>query len=303
MGTEEVPLTTLSTSYCREAWSKALAPQIPAADGSPTLGYDTYMLYEINADTATSITSALQLQKLSVRSRRQGKRTQAEDEATASAALPEYAYQLVQHRCCNRAHGRERLQRVLLCFYKWKPHLTFSPELANGIAVLMSVMETERTTFKAISVLYTRLALDDYFDEKIQNGCYTRAGIVEDAELVWYEVEQMWPTITHRFKQYGRVSSFIELLRGWLKSLLTQTYNAELSQLETFLPLLHHLISCDHSSERDPRRHLRYLAACMIGRHLNSFEAVASDKDLVSVLDHLSFNVTVDAHLLQLILL
>jgi len=299
----------------RDKWVKVLDLSAHRAMADPR-SRDSRPHDRLQRSVINSITSALQLKEVG-RSRRSDK-LRAIDEGDRAPPLR------LHHRMFVSKNGRERLQYLLGKIFFAKK-IGFHTSLVTLAAMLMAVFEHEKLALAALDSLYDRMELSAYYSTESQSGARpsvlppgaVRQGIAEeqkeevdqgrkttmitkDCELVWAEVESLFPVITGVFTWYDAKELFHEMVKDWLLSLLATGFNGSRQELEQWLPLLDRLVSHNKCDAEDPRRRLRYIVTCIVGRHCNDFKSVRCMQDLEQLVEQLRSNVFADQALLDL---
>lgn len=190
---------------------------------------------------------------------------------------------------------RQMLTRVLCRLATRRPRFGHRPILAKFVAGVLALMENETETFKVTMLFIDHLALDDYFEAgRSQNIFY------EDVKKTITLIQALWPGVFEVFEKYNSMEEMNRLVSGLLRSLLMQGYQQDYQPFFCFAPLLCRLLVADAPAE-DPRKFLRYAAACMLGRHYQDFEMVSDARDLRHLCGLLQAESPVDDALIRLL--
>mmetsp|Transcript_64573 Transcript_64573/g.117821 ORF Transcript_64573/g.117821 Transcript_64573/m.117821 type:complete len:810 (+) Transcript_64573:64-2493(+) len=199
------------------------------------------------------------------------------------------------------ADQRKALIKILCCLQGRYPDLRLDDEFVTFVASVHTVIEKEPRTFQFVAAVFDQLQLGEYLshDADAAPGSYAPA-VEEDSRRVMWSLSLHFEDIVRKFEEHDCIELLHTCIKGWLKSLLTWAFHGTPESWRGFTELLQHLFAAS-PSESDPRAKLRYIVACIIGRHVKEFRGADSVQALEEVLNQVRKILFVDRALLRII--
>eukprot|EP00440_Ansanella_granifera_P043872 gb/GFBE01047540.1/.p1 GENE.gb/GFBE01047540.1/~~gb/GFBE01047540.1/.p1 ORF type:complete len:450 (+),score=80.85 gb/GFBE01047540.1/:1-1350(+) len=267
----------------RQAWVEALGSQYESSRQEyVTLRKD---LSKVSNVVGIAIRKALNLQ----------------DHANSAAGDRSAPSVAINHPYYYPVGNREKLRRILAAFSMKHRYLGYDDDITMFAAMVLPVMEDEKSSFGVLCAIYERLGYEDFLMPDLCEtpGDSRQRRMTDEADLVLAAFRDICPGAMLDLIEHNCIDQVRQMIGSWIRTCFTAGFSRERQGFEEFGPFLTRIITASPDSG-DKRAHLRYYALCVLITNAVRITKASADCKLQEELQELALHIPVGKGLLQI---